>query len=162
MAQIAHERPAFAPVGFLERLLAYAIDFVILLVLGYGIAAVLGGERAGIHTYSRVTSNGVVEAHRFSFGSGGGSLFVSMLVGASYFIGSWCLFAATPGKLVLGYRIVHAGTGEAIGAGAAMLRYAGSLVSGFAVGLRYLWIIWDPGKQGWHDKIANTRVIRTR
>jgi len=24
----------------------------------------------------------------------------------------------------------------------------------------FLWIIWDPKKQGWHDKVAGTVVVR--
>ena len=44
----------------------------------------------------------------------------------------------------------------------ALLRYVGYIVSGIAIGLGFLWIIWDDKKQGWHDKIASTKVIRVR
>jgi len=32
----------------------------------------------------------------------------------------------------------------------------------FAGVLGYLWVIWDPKKQAWHDKIAHTLVIKDR
>jgi uncharacterized RDD family membrane protein YckC len=60
--------------------------------------------------------------------------------------------------MVLGQQIVHAQTGERIGLSA--VRYVGMIVAGIPLCLGYLWIIWDAEKQGWHDKIANTRVVR--
>jgi uncharacterized RDD family membrane protein YckC len=160
MTQIAHEQPAFAPVGFFERLLAYIIDFVILLGIQYGLHLLLGDDRPffdfGTTTQSTETGGQASVDFRPV------DLITSFLVPASYFIGSWCLFAATPGKLIMGFKIVHAETGEPIDGGAAVLRYIGSIISGIVLCLGYLWIIWDPKKQGWHDKIANTIVIRTR
>lgn len=32
--------------------------------------------------------------------------------------------------------------------------------SGSIFYLGYLWVLWDPMKQGWHDKVANTLVLR--
>jgi uncharacterized RDD family membrane protein YckC len=34
------------------------------------------------------------------------------------------------------------------------------LVSGVALGLGYLWMLWDPNKQTWHDKVAKTYVVK--
>jgi uncharacterized RDD family membrane protein YckC len=33
-------------------------------------------------------------------------------------------------------------------------------LSAFAVGLGFLWCIWDLEQQTWHDKVAGTVVIR--
>jgi uncharacterized RDD family membrane protein YckC len=37
-----------------------------------------------------------------------------------------------------------------------------AVVASFCIGIGYLWIAFDPRKQGWHDKIVRTIVIRTR
>ena len=39
-------------------------------------------------------------------------------------------------------------------------RAGGRILSGFVCALGYLWILWDPNKQGLHDKVASTVVIR--
>jgi uncharacterized RDD family membrane protein YckC len=36
----------------------------------------------------------------------------------------------------------------------------GKIISYVVIYLGFLWIIWDQRKQGWHDKIANTYVVR--
>jgi len=33
--------------------------------------------------------------------------------------------------------------------------------SAFAIGLGYLWVIWDKKKQAWHDKLASTVVVKS-
>jgi uncharacterized RDD family membrane protein YckC len=99
----------------------------------------------------------------FTYWAGGGfASFVSFVAGLTYWIGSWSAFAATPGKILLGQKIVHAPTGEDAGPVACIVRYVGTIISTIPLCLGYLWIIWDAEKQGWHDKLANTRVVRTR
>jgi uncharacterized RDD family membrane protein YckC len=71
----------------------------------------------------------------------------------------WIKYAATPGKLLFDCEIVDADTGNPINAKQAFLRYLGYFFSTFALGLGFLWIIWDKRKQGWHDKMAHTVVI---
>jgi uncharacterized RDD family membrane protein YckC len=39
-------------------------------------------------------------------------------------------------------------------------RYLGYFVSTIPFGLGLFWIGWDKRKQGWHDKLAGTVVIR--
>jgi uncharacterized RDD family membrane protein YckC len=41
----------------------------------------------------------------------------------------------------------------------ALLRFAAALVSLATVGLGFLWILVDPEKLAWHDRIAGTRVV---
>jgi uncharacterized RDD family membrane protein YckC len=67
---------------------------------------------------------------------------------------------ATIGKKVFGMRVVTA-DGQNIGFGRSLLRHTvGYFVSGLFFGLGFLWIGFDPHKQGWHDKIAGTYVVR--
>lgn len=77
-----------------------------------------------------------------------------------YFIGSK---GQTPGKMALGVKVVRKDGVLKIGYGKAFMReVVGKFISSLVFGLGYLWILWDKEKQGWHDKIANTVVVRTK
>lgn len=80
----------------------------------------------------------------------------------TYLIGSE--YGASIGMMALGLRVIPDGGGaeESIGYARAFIRWIMSIVSGIAIGLGYFWIIWDPKKQAWHDKVANSVVVRTR
>ncbi len=78
----------------------------------------------------------------------------------------WWYFTAvgaTPGKRLLGLRVVKR-DGSAPGAGVGLLRtFIGmfcisfSSIGGF---VSWLWPLWDGQSQTWHDKLADTNVIR--
>ena len=91
-----------------------------------------------------------------------GELAASVLGIASvfYFIGFWAWRGQTPGMMFLGIRIVKA-DGSRIGFGRAALHYLGTIASTVIVFIGYLMIIWDKRKQGLHDKISHTYVVRT-
>lgn len=72
----------------------------------------------------------------------------------------WLIKAATPGKLVVRAKIVDAATLGKPAPWQLVVRYFAYYVSLLPLGLGFLWIIWDPRKQGWHDKLASTLVIR--
>ncbi|RMH68848.1 MAG: RDD family protein, partial [Actinomyces sp.] len=65
----------------------------------------------------------------------------------------------TPGRRMVGIRVVDAATGAPIGRARGIGRFFASLVSGLPLGLGYLWMIWDPGSQTWHDKIVGSAVV---
>ena len=65
----------------------------------------------------------------------------------------------TPGKLILKLKIVN-DQGKLIGIPAAILRYIGKFVSMLTFGIGFLMILWTKKKQGLHDKIAGTFVVR--
>jgi uncharacterized RDD family membrane protein YckC len=77
-------------------------------------------------------------------------------------IAFWIARQATPGKMVLRAKIVDAETGEPPSRMQAIGRYLGYYVSLFGLGLGFFWVGWDKRKQGWHDKLAGTVVIRPR
>ena len=64
----------------------------------------------------------------------------------------------TPGKLILGMRIVNE-AGNFIGIPMAILRYIGKILSGIILGIGFLMIAFTEKKQGLHDKIAKTYVV---
>lgn len=66
----------------------------------------------------------------------------------------------TPGKMAIGIKVVN-DRGEIPGLGFAALReILGKMVSSAVFCLGYLWIAIDEEKQGWHDKIASTHVVK--
>lgn len=72
----------------------------------------------------------------------------------------WSAKQATPGKILIRAKIVDADSGLAPTFSKLCIRYIGYLVSMIPLGLGYFWVAFDPKKQGWHDKLAGTVVIR--
>jgi uncharacterized RDD family membrane protein YckC len=67
----------------------------------------------------------------------------------------------TLGKRALGIRVYDLRQGGPIGPGRAFIRWIGRYVSTLVIFLGYLWMLWDPEKQTWHDKLAGSVVVPT-
>jgi len=95
-------------------------------------------------------------------GVGGGSLdlAINYLLPAVAIILFWIWKSATPGKMLLRLRIVDAKSGGVPSPGQFIIRYLGYYVSTLPLMLGFLWVAFDRRKQGWHDKLAGTVVIR--
>ncbi|NJD32504.1 MAG: RDD family protein [Gammaproteobacteria bacterium] len=87
---------------------------------------------------------------------------VQLVLPAIAIVAFWIARQATPGKMLIHARIVDAETGEPPTRAQAIRRYVGYYVSLFGIGLGFFWVAWDRRKQGWHDKLAGTVVIRPR
>lgn len=74
----------------------------------------------------------------------------------------WMYRQATPGKMAIGARIVDARTGCPPSTRQLIGRYLGYYVSTIPFCLGLIWVAFDPRKQGWHDKLAGTVVVRPR
>jgi uncharacterized RDD family membrane protein YckC len=74
----------------------------------------------------------------------------------------WLYRQATPGKMLLSLRVVDAKTGGSLTVAQSIVRYLGYFVSTIPLGLGLIWVAFDPRKQGWHDKLAGTVVVRSR
>jgi uncharacterized RDD family membrane protein YckC len=86
--------------------------------------------------------------------------FFNTVLGALYYIVLWVnLKGQTVGKRVMELKIIRE-DGKPLTYQDALLRYLGYIVSVIPLFLGYFWIIWDDKKQGWHDKIAKTYVIK--
>ena len=72
----------------------------------------------------------------------------------------WIKRQATPGKELLGARIVDAQRLAAASPRQLVIRYLGYYLSAIPLGLGLFWVAFDPRKQGWHDKLASTLVVR--
>jgi uncharacterized RDD family membrane protein YckC len=74
----------------------------------------------------------------------------------------WLYKQATPGKMAVSARVVDAKTGNTITVGQSIGRYLAYFIAGLPLGLGIIWVAFDSRKQGWHDKLAGTVVIRPR
>lgn len=74
----------------------------------------------------------------------------------------WIARQATPGKMAISARIVDADTGEKPSTGQLIGRYFAYYLSLLPLFLGFIWVAFDRRKQGWHDKLANTVVVRRK
>ena len=74
----------------------------------------------------------------------------------------WVYRQATPGKMVVGARIVDADTAGPPSTGQLVGRYFAYYISILPFCLGLFWVAFDARKQGWHDKLARTVVVRDR
>lgn len=67
-------------------------------------------------------------------------------------------FGWTPGKAALGLRVLRK-DGRRPGPVHGIARYGAKGLSTLSLYLGYLWVLWDPARQAWHDKFASTYVV---
>ena len=65
----------------------------------------------------------------------------------------------TPGKRLLAIRVLDLAGGASIGYPRGFIRAVGKYLSGLALGLGFLWMLWDGERQTWEDKLAYTVVV---
>jgi uncharacterized RDD family membrane protein YckC len=74
----------------------------------------------------------------------------------------WIYRQATPGKMAIGAKIVDEKTGGKPSTGQLIGRYLGYYVSILPLMLGIIWVAFDARKQGFHDKLAGTLVVRSK
>ncbi|HEX9585777.1 MAG TPA: RDD family protein [Gammaproteobacteria bacterium] len=133
-------------VGFWMRFVASVIDSILIALLVYPLMSVIFG-------WDNVMAGNV---------NPGVSLLLQLVLPAIAIIVFWIYRSATPGKMVVGARIVNARTLGKASTGQLIGRYFGYYLSTIVFFLGFLWIAFDKRKQGWHDKLAGTVVIKKR
>ena len=118
--------------GFWRRFAAAFIDALVVGIVEFILRAILGGAGVGL-------------SFIFSFGY------------YTYFHGRT---GQTPGDAALGIRVVDIDNGQVIGYGRAFGRALVSIVSALVILVGYLWMLWDPRKQTWHDKAVSSLPVR--
>jgi uncharacterized RDD family membrane protein YckC len=140
--------------GFWIRTLAYLLDTLLLTGAAIGLAAVTG------IAFFTVTTR---EFHSATFNSVrvfASPTLAGFVLWFGYFCGLWTLAGQTVGMALFGLRVVRAADGKRLGPGRAVGRFFALLLS-FAVFLiGVIWVAADRRKQGWHDKLARTVVVR--
>jgi len=157
--------PAFAAGktygGFWMRLVARIVDGIIITVpLGviFGVFVALAG---GIASTANTTDQNAQAA--VGIGLIGVWLLIATLatIGTvAYFVYFWGTSGSTLGMRIFSLRVVDADTGARIGIPRAIVRYLMSIVNSLACYIGWIWVAFDPRKQGWHDKVANSVVIQ--
>ncbi len=131
------------PAGAGRRILAFLLDWIIL----------------------SITVDFIYLFYRFGSGHGDRlmSLDKGMGISSALFLIYFTMLTGdngqTLGKRVLGIRVIRV-SGEALSYMRAFGRTLCYVVSSMLFGLGFIWAIFDSKKQGWHDKIAGTRVVR--
>jgi uncharacterized RDD family membrane protein YckC len=97
------------------------------------------------------------------FGASGawfGAGIVSFLISLVYCWYFWTKHdGQTPGKMVMGMRVVKA-NGAPMTDADAIVRVFGYWVNSIVMGLGFIWALFDDRRQGWHDKLAATYVVK--
>ena len=138
---------SFEYAGFWIRVAASLIDTVLVLCVTLPLLFAIYGW-----SYLDASKTGTI--------AGGADVLLTWVAPAVAVVAFWLYRQATPGKMVLSIRVVAATTGNTLTLGQSVGRYLGYFVSIIPFGLGLLWVAFDPKKQGWHDKLAGTVVIR--
>lgn len=119
------------------------------------IDGILVGTVAGFFTGGNTIGDGSI-----SVGSAGG---VPWLIGSVYYVLMISKYGATLGKMAMKIRVENMETGENLTIVEAILReVVGKFASALVILLGYFWMLWDPNKQTWHDKIAKSVVVKSK
>ena len=84
---------------------------------------------------------------------------ISYVLPAVLSIALWVTFGGTPGKRLLGLRIVNEKTLQHLTWPVALVRYLGYYLSMLVLFLGFVWVAFDREKKGWHDHLAGSIVI---
>ena len=144
------------PAGFFSRAVAFIIDLVILSVtqlVGAALIQVLLRffRLTGLVAYIKT----LLESSAFQIGSG--AVLLTLLV-IGYYTFFWTLVGFTPGKAILGLKVVRS-NGEKLSFGRSLVRFFSYWISAIPLFLGFFWVLWDSKRQCWHDKIAGSQVV---
>ena len=151
----ADAAPGPVYVGFWARFVAFLVDSTVAgLVIGPVVVYLIGEIDPA--AYNLGEPDQLVELlQRLST-----NLALNLLFMGTIFVLFWIFRNATPGKMIFRAVIVDARTLESPSVLQNVIRYLAYYLSLMPFGLGFLWIGFDSRKQGWHDKIAGTVVIR--
>jgi uncharacterized RDD family membrane protein YckC len=159
MAQDASSSVSLAHAGFISRAIAFVTDLVVMSValllvialtqamLGFFTFYGVFGHTSGIASLAHSAASVVIAL--------GG-----VVIAIGYPIASWVLFGQTLGKALTGIRVVRMDNTR-LTIGHALLRYVGYWLSAIPLFLGFLWVLGDPERRAWHDKLAGTCVVYT-
>jgi len=136
-------------IGFGRRLVAYIIDAIVLNVVSGCLGFAIGAASLPAAASSREASAGA------NLVAG----LLGLLIGVVYFVAFWATTGQTLGKMALGIKVIST-DGSPVSWGKAIVRYVGYIISGLVLFLGFIWVAFDARRQGWHDKIAGTYVVR--
>ena len=131
--------------GFWIRFGAMLIDLVVMIIVLYIPLTMIYGEEYWV-------------GEQFIYGLW--DVMLGYIVPIIVTIWFWLRYEGTPGKMATKLRIVDAATGNKMTTGQAIGRYFAYTIAILPLCLGLIWVGIDKKKQGWHDKLAGTVVIR--
>lgn len=135
--------------GFWRRVAAVLIDAVILMIVMFPI-------QMAIVMFAAPNIN---RAGSLAFGFVGVIWLLSLALNVSYYGYFLSQKSATPGKMLMGLKVITAAGGR-LSVGHAVGRYFAQILSGMILGIGYIMVAFDSEKRALHDYICSTRVIR--
>lgn len=163
---------AWSYAGFWWRLLAWVVDWMVLGAAQFGLGLITGLRQVGVtidndDQTARQVSDIAYTTNLSSSPSGwhlhgGGLSILGLVLTIGYFVlmesSHW---QATLGKRVCKLRVTDM-DGRRVSIPRALGRYLGKFVSAFILGIGFLMVGWTRRKQGLHDLMADTLVMRLR
>lgn len=145
--------PREALAGFWIRFAGFLIDGILISIVVAILAAIFDLDDVGV--VQVFAGDGVANPRR-------GFDWLTFLIGLPYFTYFHATAAGqTPGNRAVGIRVLDADSGGSISYLRAFLRFLMSYVSAIPLGLGYFWMLWDGRRQTWHDKVANSLVVKS-
>ena len=152
-------QPALEYAGFWIRFWAFIVDSILVAIIVEPIVASIYKNSQNVpDPMSADMANLVLDSFK---PQGGLDVLFSWVLPAVAIVLFWVYRAATPGKMLLRAKILDAETGQQPSVPQCIGRYLRYYVSIFTLFLGFLWIAFDSRKQGFHDKLAGTVVVRT-
>lgn len=155
--------PVIRQAGFVTRLVAFLLDIIFVTVGSIVFAALIslvlnffGFSEQNLHADDNTRTVIAILETTIVIVSG---LSVLLFI-PGYFVAFWVLFGATPGKQLLGLKVIRTKK-QRLGWGRATLRYIGYFISAIVLFIGYFWVLVDGRRQAWHDKLADTFVVYT-
>ena len=134
--------------GVGQRLASYLVDVVVLSVIYIALMFLFGVP---------------IEGEAIAGGDFSTTFYAVYILMAAIGIGYFTYFfgkGQTPGMKLVEIKLIRADGVEPVGYKKGFFRWVGMEISGMVLLLGYIWILIDKKRQGWHDKIAGTYVVK--
>ncbi|OGN94940.1 MAG: hypothetical protein A2Z75_03865 [Chloroflexi bacterium RBG_13_50_10] len=82
-----------------------------------------------------------------------------LVISIAYWLGFWIWRGQTPGKMAAGIKVIRTDSSP-VKWQCALRRFLGYIVSAMTLFIGFVWVAFDDRKQGIHDKIADTYVVK--
>ncbi len=140
-AELASVPRRFAAI-FIDGIILFVVAFILMFVIAIPFSLLGDGEiiQAMMELLARI---------------------VQFVLGAVYYTYFFSKYGATPGKMVMGIRVVREDGGP-LSTRLALGRYFGMSLSALICGIGYLMACFDNENRTLHDRICHTRIITTR
>ena len=172
--------PGFTYADVPNRFIALIIDAILLAIIGFVVSTIVSAILGPQYTFTK-DANGFPTGVTTNFLSAIVTLLLNLVVSAAYWIYTWTRMRGTPGMRALGMQVGNFPDGATLTQNQAVRRWValggplplvqvlnqlpavGGLI-GLATFAYYLYLLYStaksPTKQGFHDKYANSVVVK--